>query len=400
MLVAILLDSHETVDCPDVDVPVIAVLGLVEHIGVIASRFYDHPSQDLTVIGITGTNGKTSCAHFTAQAMNMLDLKTAIIGTVGNGFPGELKESSHTTPDAIGLQKLFAELKAEGAAAVVMEVSSHALEQGRVSSVDFDYALLTNLSRDHLDYHGSMDAYGAAKAKLFRDFSLKKAILNTDDPFGRQLMADNAVQGQKVSVGRTQGDYRLAAYRLALHGIEAELKMAEGGFSFCSRLIGEFNLDNLLLVIAVLVEQGFSRSDVVYALSKLESVPGRMQTVVAADKPLVIIDYAHTPDALEKALQAVRAHTAGTLWCVFGCGGDRDVGKRELMGEIADKFADHLVVTSDNPRSEQPEQIIHMIEGGISQHIPAIESDRAEAIRLAILQASPEDVVLIAGKGA
>lgn len=397
--VAILLDSHEIVDCPDVNVPVIAVPSLVEHIGVIASRFYDNPSQDLTVIGITGTNGKTSCAHFTAQAMNMLDLKTAIIGTVGNGFPGELKESSHTTPDAIGLQKLFAELKAEGAAAVVMEVSSHALEQGRVSAVDFDYALLTNLSRDHLDYHGSMDAYGAAKAKLFRDFSLKKAILNSDDPFGRQLMADNAVQGQKVSVGRTQGDYRLAAYRLALHGIEAELKMAEGGFSFCSKLIGEFNLDNLLLVIAVLVEQGFSRSDVVNALSKLESVPGRMQTVVAADKPLVIIDYAHTPDALEKALQAVRAHTAGTLWCVFGCGGDRDVGKRELMGGIADKFADHLVVTSDNPRSEQPEHIIHMIEDGISQHTPAIESDRAEAIRLAILQASPEDVVLIAGKG-
>ena len=397
--VAIVLDSSEVDSCPQVDVPVIAIPDLISHIGFIAARFYDEPSKHMTVIGITGTNGKTSCAHFIAQAMNTLDVKTAIIGTVGNGFPDALDKATHTTPDGVGLQKLFAELKQAGADAVVMEVSSHALDQGRVAAVAFDYAVLTNLSRDHLDYHGSMDAYGAAKAKLFKMPSLKKAIINIDDAFGRQLWADDGIRGQAVSVGRVHGDYRLAAYRLALHGIEAEVKTSTGGFAFCSKIIGDFNLDNLLIVAATLVEQGFSYEQLVDALSKIESVPGRMQAIVAANKPLVIVDYAHTPDALEKALQAVRAHTSGTLWCVFGCGGDRDIGKRELMGNIADRLADHLVVTSDNPRSEQPQKIIEMIKHGISLHVPDIEIDRAEAIQLAIMKASPEDVVLIAGKG-
>ncbi|WP_420554978.1 UDP-N-acetylmuramoyl-L-alanyl-D-glutamate--2,6-diaminopimelate ligase [Neptuniibacter marinus] len=397
--VAVLLDESEKDDCPCVNVPIICIPNLVAQLGAIAARFYDEPSKKMTVIGITGTNGKTSCAHFLAQAMNVLKVKTAIVGTVGNGFPKDLNKATHTTPDAIGLQKLLAELNASGAEAVVMEVSSHALEQRRVDAVEFDYAVFTNLTRDHLDYHGSMESYGMAKAKLFSKDSLKKAILNIDDVFGRQLMLDQRINCQKVSVGRVHGDYRLAAYRLALHGIEAEIKTVKGGFAFCSKVIGDFNLDNLLLVAAVLVEQGFSYGQLVDALSKLESVPGRMQAVVAANKPLVIIDYAHTPDALEKALQAVRAHTNGTLWCVFGCGGDRDIGKRELMGKIADRFADHLVVTSDNPRNEQPRKIIEMIESGISQHIPNIKVDRAEAIQLAIMQASPEDVVLIAGKG-
>ena len=397
--VAVLIDPLDAVECPELAVPVIAIPDLTEKLGLIASRFYAKPSSSLRVIGITGTNGKTSCAHFVAQAMNALDVKTVIIGTVGNGFPGQLNSATHTTPDAIGLQRLFAQLKEQGAEAVVMEVSSHALEQGRVASVDFDYALFTNLSRDHLDYHGTMDAYGEAKSILFREYDLKAAIINSDDEYGRKLLADNSVNGKKVAVGRMQGDYVAAAYRLALHGIEAEIKTPDGNFAFCSKIIGEFNLDNLLLVAAVLAEQGFSKQQIVDGLAGLDSVPGRMQAIVAADKPLVIVDYAHTPDALEKALMAVRAHTAGTLWCVFGCGGDRDQGKRELMGKIADQLADHLVVTSDNPRSERPEQIIEMIQSGIHQHIPAIEADRAEAIGLAIKQASPEDVVLIAGKG-
>lgn len=397
--VAVLIDEKELPDCPNVTVPVIALEELNSKIGPIASRFYGSPSESLTVIGITGTNGKTSCAHFTAQAMNALGVKTAIIGTVGNGFPHQLQEATHTTPDAIGLQKLFSELKQQGAEAVVMEVSSHALEQGRVDAVQFDHALFTNLSRDHLDYHGDMETYAKAKAKLFKQFALKTAVISCDDEFGRKLLADSQVNGKKVAIGRMQGDYVAAAYRLALHGIEAEFKTPQGSFAFSSKIIGDFNLENLLLVAALLIEQGFSLQQVVNGLAELESVPGRMQAVVAAEKPLVIIDYAHTPDALEKALQAVRAHTAGTLWCVFGCGGDRDQGKRALMGTIADQLADHLVVTSDNPRGENPEKIISMIQDGIRLHTPEVETDRAKAIYLAIQQASPEDVVLIAGKG-
>ena len=217
--------------------------------------------------------------------------------------------------------------------------------------------------------------------------------------FGQCLLKSKDLKGKPVAVGRAHGQYLVAAYRLALHGIEAEFKTPFGAFAFSSKLIGDFNLDNLLLVVAALAEQQFSLPDIMNSLSKLDAVPGRMQAVVAADKPLVIIDYAHTPDALEKALEAVRAHTSGTLWCVFGCGGDRDQGKRELMGQIADKFADHLVITSDNPRTEQPESIIEMIQHGIRMHNPAIEADRANAIELAINGASHEDVVLIAGKG-
>lgn len=396
---AIVIDQSELAECPTVNVPVVGVEDLTAQIGVIAARFFANPSKSMQVIGVTGTNGKTTCAHFLAQTMNYLGVKTAIVGTVGNGFPGALATATHTTPDAVGLQRLFAQLQAQGAQAVVMEVSSHALEQGRVAGVEFSMGLFTNLSRDHLDYHGSMTAYGEAKARLFRDFALQTAIFNTDDAWGKQLYRDTNVQGKKVSTGRLHGDCHLLAYRLALHGIEAEVKTPYGDFAFASKIIGEFNLDNLLLVIAALAEQGFKPSEIMTGLAQLDAVPGRMQAVVVAQKPLVIIDYAHTPDALEKALCAVRAHTAGTLWCVFGCGGDRDQGKREQMGMIADRFADHLVVTSDNPRTEQPEHIIAMIESGICQHQPAIELDRAAAIQYAIDHADKEDVVLIAGKG-
>ncbi|PIE25414.1 MAG: UDP-N-acetylmuramoyl-L-alanyl-D-glutamate--2,6-diaminopimelate ligase [Neptuniibacter caesariensis] len=396
---AVLLDAAELNDCPQVAVPVIAIPDLTKVIGLIAARFFDNPSQSMTVVGITGTNGKTSCAHFVAQAMNNIGVKTAVVGTVGNGFPGELMPATHTTPDAIELHKLLAKLRAQGAAAVVMEVSSHALEQGRATAVAFDYALFTNLSRDHLDYHGSMEAYGATKAKLFTEFPLQAAIINIDDKFGCKLARNADINGRTVSVGRAQGQYHLTAYRLALQGLEAELKTPKGNIAFASKIIGAFNLDNLLLVAALLSEQGFSHAEIRGSLARLDSVPGRMQAVVAANKPLVIIDYAHTPDALEKALQAVRAHTCGALWCVFGCGGDRDQGKRELMGRIADEWADHLIVTNDNPRTESPESIIAMIVQGISKHTPEIEEDRAAAIRLAIQQASSGDVVLIAGKG-
>lgn len=397
--VAIVLDASEKSLCPAVDVPVILVPDLVNNLGLIAARFYGHPSQQLTVIGVTGTNGKTSCAHFIAQAMNHLAVRTAVIGTIGNGFPEELYQATHTTPDAIGLQRLFADLKAQGAAAIVMEVSSHALEQGRVAEVDFDYALFTNLSRDHLDYHGSMSAYGHAKKRLFTDYELKAAVINGDDEFGRSMLIDNAIRCRKVSVGRTQGDYLLAAYRMALSGMDVELKANQGNLAFGCEVVGEFNLDNLLLVTALLVEQGFSSEQVKNGLTCLQSVPGRMQAVVVAEKPLVIIDYAHTPDALEKALLAVRAHTSGDLWCVFGCGGDRDIGKRALMGAVAERLADQIVVTSDNPRSEEPESIIQMILEGCKESLPVVLPDREEAIRFSLNKAEVGDVVLIAGKG-
>lgn len=397
--VAVLVDCSELAECPEVPVPVVAVEQLNNQIGKIAACFYGEPSKSMQVIGITGTNGKTSCAHFTAQAMNALGTKTAIIGTVGNGFPGELAAATHTTPDAIGLQKLFAELKAEGAEAVVMEVSSHALEQGRVSGVDFDFALFTNLSRDHLDYHGDMQSYGAAKAMLFKNFALKAAIINGDDEFGKELLFDAEIKSKKVSVGRMQGEYSALAYRLGVNGIEAQLKTPQGSLQFKSQIIGEFNLDNLLLVAALLAEQGIALDRVVQSLGVLESVPGRMQALKSVGSPLVIIDYAHTPDALEKALSAAKAHTSGELWCVFGCGGDRDQGKRALMGSAADHLADKIIVTSDNPRSENPETIISMINEGIKLHAPEVEADRAIAIRNAINSASPDDVVLIAGKG-
>ncbi|MGH1461376.1 MAG: UDP-N-acetylmuramoyl-L-alanyl-D-glutamate--2,6-diaminopimelate ligase [Neptuniibacter sp.] len=397
--VAVLVDKKEFEDCPEVSVPVVPVTELNAQIGPIAARFYHSPSESMRVVGITGTNGKTSCAHFTAQAMNFLGVKTAIIGTVGNGFPDQLGKATHTTPDAIGLQRLFADLKDQGADAVVMEVSSHALEQARVAAVDFDFALFTNLSRDHLDYHGDMESYGNAKSKLFKEYDLKAAVINHEDEFGRKLLSDPDVDCKKVSVGRVKGDYVSVAYRLALKGIEAEFKTPQGYFEFSSTVIGDFNLDNLLLVAAVLSEQGFSLSDIEKGLTELESVPGRMQAVVVESKPLVIIDYAHTPDALEKALHAAKAHTQGALWCVFGCGGDRDQGKRSMMGNVADLLADHLVVTSDNPRSENPESIISMIKNGIKQHAAEIEADRANAIRRAINEARAEDVVLIAGKG-
>lgn len=397
--VAVLVDCSELAKCPEVPVPVIAVEKLNNQIGKIAVRFFEEPSKSIQVIGITGTNGKTSCAHFTAQAMNALGTKTAIIGTVGNGFPGELASATHTTPDAIGLQKLFAELKAAGAEAVVMEVSSHALEQGRVSGVDFDFALFTNLSRDHLDYHGDMQSYGAAKAMLFKSFKLKAAIINGDDEFGKELLSDVEIKSKKVSVGRMQGEYSALAYRLGVHGIEAQLKTPQGGLQFKSQIIGEFNLDNLLLVSALLAEQGVTLDKVAACLDALESVPGRMQALKTVGRPLVIIDYAHTPDALEKALTAAKSHSSGKLWCVFGCGGDRDQGKRALMGTAADKLADKIIVTNDNPRSENPKAIISMIKEGIKLHAPEIETDRAVAIRNAINNASSGDVVLIAGKG-
>lgn len=396
---AVLVDRSEFAECPAVDVPVVAVDDLAAQLGLIAARFYGKPSEKICVVGITGTNGKTSCAHFLAQALNQLGRKTALIGTVGNGFPGQLDVATHTTPDAIRVQLMLAEFVSAGAEAVVMEVSSHALEQYRVTGVQFKYGLFTNLTRDHLDYHGTMQAYGAAKAKLFTDYPLSGALINRDDPFGRDLLARDDLMGEAFAVGRSQGDLHLRAYRLTPEGLEGELRSRIGIIPFCNTLLGEFNLDNLLLVAGVLLMEGFSAQQISRTLSGLKAVPGRMEAIKAAGQPLVIIDYAHTPDALEKALQGARAHCKGVLWCVFGCGGDRDTGKRTLMGEIADRLADQVVITSDNPRGEDPDTIIAMVASGVRRHLPVIEPDRAAAITRTVSKASSADLVLVAGKG-
>jgi len=382
-----------------VAVPVVAVNNLAAQLGSIAARFYDEPSAKICVVGITGTNGKTSCAHFLAQALNQLGRKTALIGTVGNGFPDQLDMATHTTPDAIRVQRMLAEFCAAGAVTVVMEVSSHALEQYRVAGVNFKYGLFTNLTRDHLDYHGSMEAYGAAKAKLFTDYPLRGALINQDDAFGRELLARQELMGEAFAVGRSQGDLHLRAYRLTPEGLEGEFRCRLGIIPFSSTLLGEFNLDNLLLVAGVLMMEGFSAQQISRTLSGLKAVPGRMEALKTAGRPMVIIDYAHTPDALEKALQGARAHCKGALWCVFGCGGDRDTGKRALMGEVADRLADQVVITSDNPRSEAPDVIIAMVASGVVRHKAVIEPDRAAAITRTVAAANSADLVLVAGKG-
>ncbi len=371
------------------------------HIGDIASDFYGHPSRNLWVAGVTGTNGKTSCSHWIAQSLSRLGRKTAVIGTIGGGFPGALEPALNTTPDAVTLQSRLADFRMRGAVACAMEVSSHGIEQGRVGGVEFDVALFTNLSRDHLDYHKTMEDYAAAKAKLFHWPQLKHAIVNLDDGFGQQLAG--SIDRSRVNVlGYGLGRGEIAGHRLDLttRGLKLEITTPWGAAELDSPMIGGFNASNLLGVLGVLITSDVPLRDAVEALSRVEPVPGRLQMVREPGAPLVVVDYAHTPDALEKVLETLRSTLAseGRLHCVFGCGGDRDPGKRPLMGEVATRLADRVVVTSDNPRSEDPRAIIDEILAGAHPSY-VIEEDRSTAILQAISGAAPQDVVLIAGKG-
>jgi UDP-N-acetylmuramoyl-L-alanyl-D-glutamate--2,6-diaminopimelate ligase len=383
------------------NVPNVPVPGLRERLGEIADAFYGHPSRHMTVVGVTGTNGKTSCSHWVAQALCSAGRKAAVIGTVGCGFPGELVAARNTTPDAVSLHGQLAALLAQGAQACAMEVSSHGLDQGRVNAVEFDTALFTNLSRDHLDYHGSMEAYAAAKARLFQWPGLRHAILNLDDPFGRRL-AESLDRARTSVLGYGFGRGEIAGHDLVLatSGLEMDVDTPWGRARLASPMLGEFNASNLLGVLGVLLVSGIPLSGAIDALGRVRSVPGRMQLVREAGAPLAVIDYAHTPDALEKALVTLRRllPAGGRLFCVFGCGGDRDAGKRPLMGEVATRLAHHAVVTSDNPRTEDPRSIIDAVVAGAHPNY-SIEPDRAAAIALAIQQARAEDVVLVAGKG-
>jgi UDP-N-acetylmuramoyl-L-alanyl-D-glutamate--2,6-diaminopimelate ligase len=382
-------------------VPNLGVADLRSHVGEIAGRFFGNPSRHMWLAGVTGTNGKTSCSHWIAQSLTRLGRKTAVIGTLGSGFPGELGDAVNTTPDALSLQSTLAGLRDCGATGCAMEVSSHGIDQGRINGVELDVALFTNLSRDHLDYHKTMEDYGAAKARLFHWPHLKHAVVNVDDRFGRELA--ESIDRSRISVlGYGFGKGEIAGHNLDLstRGLKLEITTPWGPAQLSSGLIGEFNAANLLGVLGVLMAAEVSLQDAVDALASVESVPGRLQMVRLPNAPLVVVDYAHTPDALEKVLRTLQKllRPGAKLHCVFGCGGDRDPGKRPLMGEVATRLSNRVIITSDNPRSEDPRAIIEDIIAGAHPNY-LIETDRSSAIFKALQSASPDDAVLIAGKG-
>jgi UDP-N-acetylmuramoyl-L-alanyl-D-glutamate--2,6-diaminopimelate ligase len=390
------------------DIVVAPVANLREHVSGIADRFFGAPSQHLSVAGITGTNGKTTCAYLLAQALELAGRPAAYMGTIGTGRPRALRASALTTGDAITVQRTLSELRRDGAAGVAMEVSSHALDQARVGAVRFRTAAFTNLTRDHLDYHGTMDNYGAAKSRLFTRPDLKSRVINIDDAFGRQLAADVNGRGRLIVTSRARAAHASSAagfvhatqVSLSARGIELEFDSSWGSGAVTASLVGDFNVDNLLTVIAVLLDWEIDPAEVARVLSQVRATPGRMETFGGEQAPLAVVDYAHTPDALSKALSAARAHCAGRLVLVFGCGGDRDAGKRPLMGAIAAQLADDLVLTDDNPRTESPDIIVADIARGIPAGRPfRVEHDRGAAIRSALANAGSADVVLIAGKG-
>jgi len=394
-------------DAIDAGVPVIRVDKLREKAGAIAARFFGEPSQSLELIGVTGTNGKTSTVQLIAQALAFLGRKPATVGTLGAGMHGAVVEGERTTPDAISMQALLAGFRDAGASHVAMEVSSHALEQGRVNALAFDVAVFTNLTRDHLDYHGTMEAYGAAKAKLFAFDGLRAAVINIDDPFGAKLakgLGEGIAKLRTTMAGEStdkDAEVRADIIVTSAKGLSFNLNTPWGMRTVRSALLGRFNVANLLAVAAVLGALGEPFDRIHAALEALEPVNGRMSRLGGdGRKPLVVVDYSHTPDALKQALLALRSHTKGKLICVFGAGGDRDQGKRPLMAAIAERLADAVIVTDDNPRSEDGDTIVAQImEGFAHRETIRVERDRAQAIAMALADAKADDVVLIAGKG-
>jgi UDP-N-acetylmuramoyl-L-alanyl-D-glutamate--2,6-diaminopimelate ligase len=402
---AVLWEAHGFQWRPEWAVPQQAVEGLAAKLGAIADRVYGSPSQSLWMVGITGTNGKTSCSHWIAQAVEACGRRAAVIGTLGNGRLGALAPSPTTTPDVCALHEILAQLGRGGVTVVAMEVSSHGLDQGRVNHVAFDVALFTNLSRDHLDYHGTMVAYGQAKEKLFAWPGLHSAVVNADDAFGQRLIDGARAHGRRViSYGLGAADVAGTAIAGDGAGIALSVATPWGRGTFTTGIVGAFNAQNLLGVLAVLLESDVRLSDALDALATLTPPAGRMQRLGGDGKPLVVVDYAHTPDALEKVLLALKPAVAPgrELVAVFGCGGDRDSGKRPEMGRIAGTLAERVIITNDNPRAEDPSEIASAIVRGIRQTASrrwTIELDRAQAIHGAIAAAGAGDVILVAGKG-
>lgn len=386
--------------------PLLWVEDLRARVGALAARLFGEPSRALHVTGVTGTNGKTSTVQLIAQALQHAGRITATIGTLGAGLHGRLQAGERTTPDAIQVQDLLAQFRDAGASHVAMEVSSHALDQGRVNAVDFDLAVFTNLTRDHLDYHGTMQAYGAAKARLFAWPGLRAAIINVDDAFGRELVAQLETKAEglrlhRCGIDNDAADIVARKIETGAHGLDFHLGTPWGAGPVSTALLGRFNVSNLLAVVAVLGECGLDFAAISAALAALDPVPGRMSRLGGAPaQPLVVVDYAHTPDALEQALRSLRAHCRGELICVFGCGGERDAGKRPQMAAIAEALADRVIVTDDNPRAEDGDAIVGQIRVGFRQPKRVhFERDRARAIAAAVKAAAAADVVLVAGKG-
>lgn len=400
-------DMEHFVQASNCAVPLFSVDNLASHLGELANYFYNSPSHEMTVIGITGTNGKTTCCQMTARSLAVLGHKVALMGTLGNGLVEELSDSPNTTIDALSMHRLLAEYRDAGAKYVCMEVSSHALAQGRVNSVAFDVAVFTNLSRDHLDYHGDMDSYAEAKKSLFKYPDLKSVVINSDDSVGNQILSDSDVLAKKYSFCITRinaVDEQTSVFTESVdftdNGITADVVSPWGEEIMSTNLIGQFNLSNCLAVITTLGTVGIKLSDSVKALGKLPPVTGRMECFGGDEKPLVVIDYAHTPDALMHALKALRPHTKLRMHCVFGCGGDRDRGKRSEMAAIAEEYADNVILTSDNPRSEAIEDIIKEMQVGLlNPKAVTVKTDRKDAIEFAINKAVSGDLVLVAGKG-
>lgn len=388
-----------------VEVPedAIAVPGLRGRIGAMADRFHGSPSAAMTVVGVTGTNGKTSTVQMLAQAWSLRGRRAGSIGTLGAGLVGAVEPTGFTTPQVSQMHALLAGLRGAGADAVAMEVSSHALDQGRVDAVRFAVGVFTNLTRDHLDYHGDMDAYGAAKARLFRAPGLRAAVVNLDDTHGRALFAQLPPGVQAIGAsarGRDGARVRARNVVLDAGGIAFELAVGDEVHALRTPLLGRFNVDNMLAVAGVLDALGEAPADIAAALSGLGPVAGRMNRLGGHGQPLVVVDYAHTPDALEQALASLRGHARGRIVCVFGCGGERDRGKRPQMAEIAGRMADAVVVTDDNPRREDGDAIVaDILEGFLDRSGVVVERDRRAAIQRAVGEAGPGDIVLIAGKG-
>lgn len=393
-------------------IPIISIYQLTKQLSAIANFFYDNPSKMLRLVGVTGTNGKTTVTQLLAQWVDLLGEKAAVMGTIGNGICGQLTPSANTTMSAVEVQSQLAGFVKKKVKFVAMEVSSHGLAEGRVAGISFNSVIFTNLSHDHLDFHGSMMAYALAKRKLFDEAVLTVrtrgvAVINYDDPIGKKWLKTlkntvaisintkevNKLERYANFVGVSRIDYQPL-------GTKVEIVSSWGNAILDSPLIGEFNVSNLLVALAALLSLDYPLSKLIKKTSQLRPVPGRMERFVVSEKPVVIIDYAHTPDALSKALQAARKHCLGQLWVIFGCGGDRDRDKRPMMAKAAEKFADRIMLTHDNPRTENGLQIItDILQGFTKKKGLFIEPVRDKAIKKVIFLANAEDTILIAGKG-
>jgi len=366
----------------------------------IASRFYNDPTKDIDLIGVTGTNGKTTISYLVSQACNLLNIKSGLIGTLGCGFLDCLNDCGNTTPDAIYIQKISKKLKNEECKLIAMEVSSHALEQHRIDGCFFDVAVFTNLTHDHLDYHLNMENYFLAKERLFKFNSIKHGVVNIDDEFGSILHKKYGSKIMTYSLSNKNADIYVLNRRFSMSGISAIVILPEGKITIESSLIGEFNLSNLLAVIGVLLHLNINIYDISNVIKRLIAPPGRMQ-LVDCDEFKAVVDYAHTPDALEKILIFLKEiiNVGGKIITVFGCGGDRDISKRAVMGKIASKYSDVIILTNDNPRFEDELNIINDIKSGINNVKTIVETDRKKAIKFGCSIASKGDLLLVAGKG-